>query len=161
MKPVIAAISTISALPLVHVICYIGCSTTVLGCLNNLITVFLKSKHSFAHQLEGLIPMVMIVSFVYIVFTFSEVAWTKPALVIYVLGPFFSLSCSRMIIGSVTHTKFSVFRDLHLTVPFIVSMGIFPANKILGLGLDESTVFFSLIGANLFVYFLFVVNAIA
>ena len=40
------------------------------------------------------------------------------------------MCASRMIIGSVTHTSFSVLDDLHLSLPFIFGIIIFPLGKL-------------------------------
>lgn len=161
MKQIWTHIHNFANMPLVHLVAYFGCSTTIGGCISNLMTVYTKSKHTFIHQVEGLIPLWFIALFVWLCFTYTEIAWTKPALIIYIIGPFFSLSCSRMIVGSVTHSKFTMFRDLHLSMPFIFAMIILPANSIYGLGLDETYLVFALIAINLAAYFQYVVNAIS
>jgi hypothetical protein len=146
---------------LIYVACLLGCITTFWGCADQIVEVYRKSKHSFIHQLEGLLPLVMIGIQTYITFNNSEEAWKSPALVIFTVGPYFSLCCSRMIVCSVTHSKFTILKDLHLSVPFFMAMVTFPLNKHLGLNLNETFLFLFLIAINMVAYFWYIVHAIA
>lgn len=110
--------------------------------------------------MEGLLPMVLVMIFSFIAFNNSEEAWNKPALVVFTIGPFFSLCCTRLIIGSVTHSKFTILKDLHLSVPFLIAMIVFPLNKHLGLHMNETLIFLGLIGINMVAYFWYTLHAI-
>lgn len=137
-----------------------GCIMTAMGVSNNLYTVFTSKKHSFGHQLVGILPLFMIMAYYYSAYTYTVKAWEAPVTVLFTVASFYSMCASRMIIGSVTKTKFSVFEDLHLSLPFIFGIIIFPLNKIYGLGLSEDLLFIGLFVSCMFMYFWYICNAI-
>ena len=137
-----------------------GCIMTALGIGNNLYTVFNSKKHGFLHQLVGLVPLFMIIVYYYSAFTYTLKAWESPVTVLFTCGSFYSMCASRMIIGSVTHTSFNVFEDVHLSLPFIFGIIIFPLNNNYGLGISENLLFIGLFFSCMFMYFWYVCNAI-
>ena len=76
------------------------------------------------------------------------------------VAPFFTGACARLIVSTVAKARFTLLNEIHLSLPFIASLAVFPINKHFGLGLNELTVYTVLIAANLFTYFLYVLNAI-
>ena len=62
------------------------------------------------------------------------------ALILLNVAPFFCLCASRIIIASVAKQKFHTFDDFHLSIPVLISIAIFPINKMAGLGLSEDIV---------------------
>jgi len=137
-----------------------GCIMTALGVSNNLYTVFTSKKHSFAHQFVGILPLFMIMAYYASAFTYTQKAWDAPVTILFTVASFYSMCASRMIIGSVTHTSFSVLDDLHLSLPFIFGIIIFPLNSIYGLGISEDLLFIGLFWSCLFMYFWYICNAI-
>jgi hypothetical protein len=137
-----------------------GCFMTACGVSENLYTVFASKKHPFAHQLVGLAPLGFIILYYASAFVYTQKAWDAPVTVLFTCGSFYSMCASRMIIASVTHTTFTMFEDLHLSLPFLFGVVIFPLNKIFGLGASEDNLFTGLFWSCLFMYFWYVCNAI-
>jgi hypothetical protein len=129
------------------------------GILSNLISVISQSKHSLFHCMEGLLPLVLCVMYMWTSLCFSEVAWTKPMLMLGPMVFFFSLCSSRMIVATVTKTPFSVLLDLHLSLIHMLSIPSIVANHALHL-VDEHTFYIGILVANMVVYFWFVYNVI-
>jgi hypothetical protein len=125
----------------------------VLAIIDQIANVLRKSKHSTYHIMGGLWPIIIMTTFVFSAFTFSNEAWRSPALVIFTVGPFFCLCCTRIIIASVSKTQFSLTYDKHLTIPIFLSTVIFPINfMFLGIK-NEFAIYIILIGLGLITYF--------
>jgi hypothetical protein len=122
--------------------------------------VITKSKHSYYHQIEGLLPNTVLLMYYYLLYNYSDALWTHPALSLIAIGPFFTGSCARLIVSTVSKARFSLFDEFHLSLPTVLSLVIFPANKIYGLGINELYIYGVLIFLNTFMYFLYVMNAI-
>lgn len=75
------------------------------------------------------------------------------------IAPFFSLCCARLIVCTTSKDRFSLFLNMHLSVPIVFSLLVFPINKHFDLQLNEFTVYIALIFGNFFCYFLYVLNA--
>lgn len=118
----------------------------------NISTVLKKSHHTKWHQVAGLWPIVVMSVFLASAFTFSSEAWSSPALVIFTVGSFFCLCCTRIIICSVSKTEFSLLHEMHLTVPFLLSTAFIPINT-LYLGYDEFSMYVVFIVLGLVIYF--------
>ena len=86
--------------------------------------VTLSKKHTLVHQLSGLWPIIMIYLFMYTSYNYSSIAVFYPALVIFAVGPFFTLCSARLILASVSKTEFSLLDNIHLTVPFFFFIGV-------------------------------------
>ena len=86
---------------------------------------------------------------------------SSPALVIFLIGPFFSLCCTRIIIASVSKTTFNLFEHFHLSIPMLISIFIFPLNYYTGLiKIPEFYLYIILILAGLWSYFDYTINTI-
>ena len=107
-------------------ICVLGISISLIyGICVFIKTVISEStKHSFFHQMSGLWPLVLINTFLYTSYYYSSVAKFCPAMVIFAVGPFFTLCASRLIISSVSKTDFSLLNNFHLSAPFFVAIAI-------------------------------------
>ena len=105
-------------------------------------------------------PNAVLLAYYYSLYKYSDMLWTRPALSLITFAPFFCLSISRLIVSTVSKTKFTLFKNIHLSIPIIVSILIFPINKHMNLQLNESYVYAVLIFANFYAYFFFVFNAI-
>jgi len=112
------------------------------------------------HCLEGLLPVFLIIAYYVVMFLYSDLLWTHPALIQINIAPFFAGTCARLIVSTVAKARFTLLDELHLSLPFIAGLLVFPINKRLGLGLNELHVVIVLIAGNLFTYFLYVLNAI-
>jgi hypothetical protein len=85
-----------------------GMVPLVFGICLNVITVSNFSKKSFLYTYEGLAPMILILISLWSITTFAETFYEQPALMIFAIGPFYSLSCSRIIIATVTKMRFTL-----------------------------------------------------
>ena len=153
-------VHSFAELKMIQVILIVATSTIIWQAYSNITTVYAKSKKPFSEQMSGLLPLVIIAAFLFASFKFTNEAWASPALVVFGIGPFFSLCCSRIIIGSVSKTKFSLLEHFHLTLPTLFFIALLPVNKIFSLHLSEKVIFFAMIGVGLFTYFLYIVNTI-
>jgi hypothetical protein len=63
------------------------------------------------------------------IFNFTEEAAKSPALVVFAVGPFFTLSASRLIVATVSNTDYSILEDIHLSLPILISMPLFILNS--------------------------------
>lgn len=111
-------------------------------------------------MIEGFAPNFIFVLYFAIVYFFSDLLWTHPAMILINIAPFFTLCTARLIVCTVGKVTFNMLEDLHLSLPMLLSLVIFPLNKLLGLGLDEMSVFIMLSLANFFMYLLYVLNSI-
>jgi hypothetical protein len=81
---------------------------------------------------KGLVPMLMSLSTVIILFSYTEWAWQHPSYVILMVCPLFSLVNSRQIVCNVTDQAM-------WTVPYSpLWFLVFPVNKVMALGYDEA-----------------------
>lgn len=90
------------------------CSLMFLSMLANIHCAFTKSRFSSGHIVQGLSPLIVIIAFYFSVFNFTTEAWKSPALVIFMSTPFFTLHCSRIIICSVSKTRYHFLDFIHL-----------------------------------------------
>ena len=119
-----------------------GCIPIIFGFLINIISTLLKTKHTTLHTLEGLLPVVLLVSGMYSIFATSKLSWSKPVLPLVLLSPYFCLTTIRLIISTVTKQKFTIFIDKHLTFPFLLTILIFPAKQYFGWKIDDHYIYF-------------------
>lgn len=153
-------VHSFAELKMVQAILIIATMTIIWSAYCNITTVYAKSKKPFSEQMSGLLPLIIIAFFLYVCFAFTTEAWEAPALVVFAIGPFFSLSCSRIIIGSVSKTNFSLLEHFHLTLPTLMFIALLPANKVFDLRLNERMLLLGMIAVGLFTYFLYIVNTI-
>ena len=132
----------------------------IFGILESIVMVLMKSKHSTLHIFEGLAPNLVFIVYYLSLFLYSDLLWTYPALSLLNLAPFFCLATSRLIVSTVAKMKFTLLREIHLSLPMLLTIVIFPLNKHYKLGLNELYVYIALIIMNYYAFFLFVVNAI-
>lgn len=111
----------------------IGCIPTCLGIVLNILNVLRTTKHSSLHALEGLLPLGIIVLYIYSCFAFTSYAWEAPSIVIFSMAPFFCLNASRVIISTVTKQKFSILEHFHLSAPIITGLVLLPVHNSFGL----------------------------
>ena len=109
--------------------------------------------------MAGLVPLAFIAAGMVSCFSYSSEAWTSPALVIFLIGPFFSLCCTRIIIASVSKTPFDMFEHFHLSMPMVISIMIFPLNAHFHFA-SEFTLYICLILMGLCSYFWYTLHAI-
>lgn len=100
----------------------------VLGSLYTIKSGFVKSKKPLLEIIEGLIPPTLMIFYIFIAFSYTTMAWNAPSVVLFVAGIYFCLSVTKMIIATVTKQRCSIFDDLHLSVPFIISILALPLN---------------------------------
>jgi len=139
---------------------FLGIIPPLFGIVESLGMVWSKSKHDAVHKLEGLLPAFLIIAYYFVIFKYSDLLWTHPALSQLNVAPFFTGTCARLIVSTVAKAKFTILDEVHLSLPFIASLLVFPINKRLELGLNEYNVYLMLIVGNFFTYFLYVLNAI-
>ena len=72
------------------------------------------------HMLEGLLPMILTDFFLFYAFMYTNYAWDNPCSVIFIGGAFFVLNVTRLIISSVSKTKYSMLKDFHLSWSMIL-----------------------------------------
>jgi hypothetical protein len=75
-------------------------------------------------------------------------------------APFFTLQCSRIIVNNVCKTRYHFLDFLHLQVPMVFAVIIFPLNSLLNLGISESLMFMFIIAFGMFNSFWFTTNAV-
>lgn len=143
-----------------HAGAYIGMVPIFYGILSNFVMVYKKSKYPVWHQLEGLLPCVLVAVAIKSVSTYSVTFEYQPALMIFLIGPFFSLCCSRLIIATVTKMNFSLFNDFHLSAGFFMIILAFPLNRLMDLNIDENLIYYGLMVINYSLYFWYIVNVI-
>uniref|UniRef100_A0A7S3IP72 Uncharacterized protein n=1 Tax=Strombidium inclinatum TaxID=197538 RepID=A0A7S3IP72_9SPIT len=143
-------------------VCHLG---TMMGCLpmmygfyTNMQTIFSAGKHSFWHCVDGLLPCAIIVIYFFFSFKFTRAAWHMPALVVFAMGSFLTLMGSRVIIATVTKSKFSTFKDFHLATPILFGIAVMPLNKVLGL--NEVAIFVFILVGSMVMYFYYILNVI-
>jgi len=100
----------------------------VLGSLYTIRSGFLKSKKPLYEVIEGLIPPFLMILYIFVAFAYTSMAWSAPSVVLFVAGTYFCLSVTKMIISTVTKQRCTIFDDLHLSVPFLISIIALPAN---------------------------------
>ena len=66
-------------------------------------------------MIEGFLPMVIIDFYLFFAFIYTNYAWDNPSSVIFIGGTFFVLNVTRLIISSVSKTKYSMLKDFHLS----------------------------------------------
>lgn len=125
------------------------CSGMLYTIIDNVTSVLRKSKRSFNYQMTGLLPLLINFLFLFSIFTFTEEAIRCPALVIFTIGPFFTLCASRLIIATVSKTDFSILDDIHLSLPILVSIPLFMLNSWF-LGLNERMLMLAIIAWGMF-----------
>jgi len=94
---------------------YIGCAPLILSPLFGFLEASKTTKHSVIHMLEGLLPMIITDVFFFYAFIYTNYAWDNPCSVIFIGGTFFVLNVTRLIISSVSKTKYSMLKDFHLS----------------------------------------------
>jgi len=94
---------------------YIGCAPLILSPLFGYLEASKTTKHSALHMLEGLLPMFITDFFMIYAFVYTNYAWENPCSVIFIGGIFFVLNVTRLIISSVSKTKYSMLKDFHLS----------------------------------------------
>lgn len=110
--------------------------------------------------IKGFFPNVVFISYFIIMWAFSDLLWVHPAIIYICISPYFCLSLARVIICSLGKKVFDPFEDLHLSMPMFLTLAAFPANKLLGLNMDERYMFAVSLATNLLMYFMYVVNSI-
>jgi hypothetical protein len=120
------------------------------GIRGNLKLGLMSSKHSFSHCISTLLPLLIIAIFFWSSLTYTQMAWTHPIVILAPMGFFFGLNCSRLIIGTVTKTQFRFFEDMHLIVPMLVSIVLFP------IGMNELIVYAIVNIGNAAIYFWYI-----
>jgi len=130
------------------------------GLVESIIIILMKSKYSILHILDGMIPIIMFPLYFCSLYHYSDLYWTTHSLVMINLAPFFCLCATRIIIAVVAKQRFSCFEDIHLIVPTLLSVVIFPINKICGLGLNEHVIYIFLMVTGYFMYFWYIVHSI-
>jgi len=130
------------------------------GIIESFYIIFTQSKHSLGHIFNGMIPVAIFPIYYYSLHNYSEVYWEKNSLAMVNLAPFFCLCASRIIICSVAKQKFYTFEHLHLNMPIIISIIIFPVNTIFALGIDELLLYGFLIIYGYFMYFWYIVHTV-
>ena len=99
---VFAKVNDFANYKLTQVLCGAGLMLCFYGIFNNIVLVMQKSKHDFIHCIEGLLPLIICTVYVQAGFSFTEIGWNEPIYIFAPMSCFFSLSCSRMIIATVT-----------------------------------------------------------
>ena len=66
-------------------------------------------------MLEGLLPMLTTDFFMIYAFIYTNYAWDNPCSVIFIGGTFFVLNVTRLIISTVSKSKYSMLKDFHLS----------------------------------------------
>ena len=94
---------------------YCGSAPLILSPIFAYLEASKTTKHSIMHMLEGLLPMVITDIFLFYAFLYTNYAWDNPCLVIFIGGTFFVLNVTRLIISSVSKTKYSMLKDFHLS----------------------------------------------
>lgn len=120
----------------------------------------MHSKKTLSEIIKGFLPNFVFWCYMFVMYMYSDLLWSSPSIIILNISPFFTLCLARLIVCTVGKKTFNLLEDLHLSIPILASLVIFPLNKILGLGLNEPLVFTILICANFFVYFLYIINTI-
>mmetsp|Transcript_11187 Transcript_11187/g.18806 ORF Transcript_11187/g.18806 Transcript_11187/m.18806 type:complete len:118 (-) Transcript_11187:65-418(-) len=93
-------------------------------------------------------------------FAFTNAAWKKPCMVLFSLGSFFCLNASRVIIATVTKTRFTIFDDFYLSLPIVAATAFLPLNYYLNLGVCGGCIMeYALVG-GLVAYFTYIVSCI-
>lgn len=77
--------------------CYI-----IFGTFHMIFTCFTQLKKPAWEILEGLVPQVLVILYMLMAFSYTELAWRAPAVVLLTAGLYFCLSVTRMIIATVT-----------------------------------------------------------
>ena len=70
----------------------------VLGCLYTIRSGFLKSNKPLIERIEGLVPPFLMITYIFVAFAFTQMAWDAPSVVLFVAGIYFCLSVTKMII---------------------------------------------------------------
>lgn len=130
--------------------------------LRNHVTLVLeKSTRSKTHIIQGLGPVFVLFLYQVSVFNFSEYARQNPALIIFMVAPFFTCQCSRLIVNSVSKSDFNFSDHWHLHIPVYLAILTFPLNSILQLGLNDHLIIFVLTALGMFNSYWFTTNTIA
>jgi hypothetical protein len=107
----------------------LGSVLMIIGSIKNLLYCLEHSKYSKFHVIESLLPIILINFYVFSAFHCSNIAWKYPSIVIFTGGCFLCLNVTRIIISSVTEIKFRILKDLHLTLPIPLTIGLLFAKK--------------------------------
>jgi hypothetical protein len=160
LSKILQMVDKFAAIKVCHVGIFIGCFPIILGIILNTITVLSTTKHTSLHAIEGLLPMLIIYLYIFLAFKFTDFAWEAPSLVIFSFGSFYCLNASRVIIATVTKSEFSLFKDIHLSLPILMGIVIIPANQILNLGLREDGLIMGVLGGGMVMYAHYIINSI-
>ena len=135
------------------------CFIMVTSICENIRCVVVNTKHTIGHVFEGLLPLPVMALSMAAQLKFSKEAWSSPTLLVFTIGPFFTLCCTRVIIASVSKTRLQLFENLHLSIPILLSIVVFPINKQL-LHLNERSIYTFLIAYAMFNSMWYTVHAI-
>ena len=116
-------------LKIMYLFFILGSVLMIIGSIKNLLYCLEHSKYSKFHVIESLLPIILIYFYVFSAFHCSNIAWKYPSIVIFTGGCFLCLNVTRIIISSVTEIKFRILKDLHLTLPIPLTIGLLFAKK--------------------------------
>lgn len=108
-----------------HLVCIsTHCVMTV-----TVLRVMKNSKRSLIEKIDSLLPVVLLVAYFFINFTYCELAWNAPGVILFISGAYFCLCSTKLIISNVTKQRFSTFEDMNLHVPFLFSLIMLPLHN--------------------------------
>ena len=84
------------------------------------------SKMSLYHTFEGLMPPVICLIHLHVCFKYVNITWQIPAAVLFIIGPYFCLSATKLLLCNVTLQRCSIFHDFHLQIVFLSQIALFP-----------------------------------
>ena len=138
-----------------------------LASLFTIYTCFSSSKKPFIQILEGLFAPILFISYIIVAFSYSELAWKAPSIILFIAGIYFCLCTTKQIIANVTKQRCTIFEDLHLTAPFFWGMCALPLNFWLTQNkyveqrqINELIILTFSFVSNLLIYFLYIFNVI-
>ena len=85
-----------------------------------------RSSRPVLQKIDSLLPMILMVAYYYLTFTYCEVAWRVPGIILFISGSQFCLFSTKLIVNTVTKQPFSTFSDISINLPFLFSIIMYP-----------------------------------
>ena len=141
--------------------------STHLVMMFTILRVFRVSKRPLLEKIDSLLPIGLMILYFFINFTYCEMAWNAPGIILFISGAYFCLCSTKIIISNVTKQKFSTFEDMGLHVPFLFSLIMLPLHSMWSVDkpaeqrkIGEIWILSFSFVSNIFVYFVYVANVI-
>lgn len=94
-----------------------------------ILRVFKNKNGSMLEKLDSLLPIGLLVMYFYLNFSYCDLAWNAPGIIVFISGAYFCLCSTKLIISNVTQQKFSTFEDMGLHAPFLFSLIMLPLHS--------------------------------